>query len=413
MGQCPYRRIRPLGEGAVGDVHLCIDAIKRRLVVVKWLRSEVQPDSEAAKRFRREAELMAGASLHGGVVQVEGFGVDNMARTWMAMEFVDGQTPSSVIRAGDAWALHQLLQGLARSLDELHGLGVVHRDLKPENIILRSTPTGWEPVIIDLGIAKWLSEETSTATGTVFGTPYYMSPEQFRDSKNVGPATDRYALAVIAYELLTGHLPYGAKNFLELMRQHLEFPIPSLSVPQLDTADSQGATRPARTDPGLQRTPALDRYIQIAMAKGAGQRYSSSAELAEAFQRAAQSDGIWREPPFVQPLFPALTHPIVELESEEGVQRFDLREGPVAMGRHEGCQFRLSSPRLSRLHAVIYTQRGRPWLADLHSQNGSYCDGKRVEVGSPIPLPIGGGSMRVQLYDRPIRLRLLPVGAER
>src|SRR5512141_1863273 len=98
---CPHRRIRPLGEGAVGDVHLCVDVHRRRLVVVKWLRAEVHEGSEAAKRFEREASRMAGRQFD-GVIKVEDYGSDEFGRTWMAMEFVDGMAPGGVIvRPGD------------------------------------------------------------------------------------------------------------------------------------------------------------------------------------------------------------------------------------------------------------------------------------------------------------------------
>jgi len=195
------------------------------MVVVKWLRSEVHEHSEAARRFRREAALMARASFD-GVIQVEDYGVDDYGRTWMAMEFADGLSPNAVVQPGDAFAVHRMLSGVGVSLDELHGLGVVHRDLKPDNIIIRDGPKGWAPVIIDLGIAKWLSEEAATATGSVFGTPHYMSPEQFRDTKHVGPATDRYALACIGFELLSGRLPFDGRNLPTLLRQHMEDPDP-------------------------------------------------------------------------------------------------------------------------------------------------------------------------------------------
>ena len=111
MAECPHKRIRPLGEGAVGDVHLCVDVFDRRLVVVKWLRAEVHENSEAAVRFTREADLMLNMHLN-GVIRVETWNVDDYGRTWMAMEFVDGLVPSSVIRPGDGWAVHRLLEGV-------------------------------------------------------------------------------------------------------------------------------------------------------------------------------------------------------------------------------------------------------------------------------------------------------------
>lgn len=409
MGSCPHRRIRPLGEGAVGDVHLCVDVVGRRLVVVKWLRAEVHEGSEAANRFRREAELMAGKHFDHGVIQVADYGVDDYGRTWMAMEFVDGANPSSVIQPGDGWSVHRLLTGVGRSLDELHGLGVVHRDLKPDNVLLRSAPNGWEPVIIDLGIAKWLSEEAATATGSVFGTPHYMSPEQFRDAKYVGPATDRYALAVICFELLAGRLPFDGRNLPELLRQHMEAPVPPLKVPLLKRRDRSAATLPdaGQVDPVVP-TPNLDAFMTRAMAKAPNDRFSSSAEMAAAFKSAASGDQLWEPPAMARPLFDPLTHPFVELNGGGGPMRFDVREGPVVMGRHEACQYTIGSPRLSRLHACIYTHRGRLWLADLHSQNGTHYQGRPMTAGIPSPLPTDGSTAAITLYDQDLTVRTSP-----
>ena len=404
MPACPYRKIRPLGEGAVGDVQLCLDVAGRRLLVVKWLRAELRDGSQAAIRFRREAELMAGVSLS-GVIKVEEWGVDDLGRTWMAMEFVDGLPPSAVIGPSDGWAVHRFLDVVARSLDDLHSVGIVHRDLKPDNVLLRGSLGGWEPVIIDLGIAKWLSQETATATGSVFGTPYYMSPEQFRDSKHVGPATDRYAVAVMIFELLSGHRPFEGRTIPDLLRQHLEAPVPPLEIPK------RLCTGMLHDDPQakIYPTPNLDAFMLRAMDKEPRQRYHSGIEMADEFKRAAIADGLYSEVE-VEPLFDPLALPIAEITIEgQASQRFDLRHGPLAFGRHASCQVVLASSRLSRYHACAYVHRGRLWIADLQSQNGTLLDQRRLTPGLPVPFPRGDRVTRLSLYNREFEIRLLPV----
>lgn len=408
MAECPHKRIRPLGEGAVGDVHLCVDVLERRLVVVKWLRAEVHEDSEAAVRFTREADLMLKMHLK-GVIRVETWNVDDYGRTWMAMEFVDGLVPSAVIRPGDGWAVHRLIEGVGRSLDELHGEGVLHRDLKPDNILLRNLPDGWEPVIIDLGIAKWLSEEAATTTGSVFGTPHYMSPEQFRDTKHVGPATDRYALAVVCYELMCGRPPFDGRNLPDLLQQHMNAPVPPLRVPIAARPHDNGSTLHA-SEQQFRPAPNLDRFMQRAMAKDPRQRFSSAHEQSHAFAQAAAADGFWNPPDRPRPLFPPLPMQIVELSSpmDNQLERFAIAAGPVVLGRHEACQFQVTSRRLSRLHACVYSHRGQLWLADLHSQNGTVYQGRSLTPGIPSALPTDGTPSSIRLYDREIIVRAVP-----
>ncbi|MBK7824212.1 FHA domain-containing serine/threonine-protein kinase [Nannocystis sp.] len=405
MAGCPYRKIRPLGEGSMGDVHLCVDVTQRRLLVVKWLRAELHEGSQAAIRFRREAELMTKANFP-GVIKVEEWGLDEFGRTWMAMEFVDGLIPSAVIGPGDCWSVHRLLTGVGQSLDDLHGLGVVHRDIKPENVLLRSAVDGWEPIIIDLGIAKWLAQETATASGSVFGTPHYMSPEQCRDTKSVGPATDRYAMAIIAFELLAGRRPYEGRTIPELLRQHLESPVPELQIPRrLRAGGAPSATKTAAT----YATPNLDAFMKKAMAKEPRLRYGSSEEMSREFEKAARADGLFEpaDPADLAPLFPPAPHPIAEIILDgESRQRFDLRHGPLVLGRHEACQVVLNSPRLSRLHAAVYLHRGRIWAADLHSQNGTLFQGRALAAGVPMPFAAGGQTSVFTLYNRNVAVRL-------
>ncbi len=402
MRPCPYKRIRALGEGAVGDVHLSVDLEGRRLVVVKWLRAEVNEDSEAASRFRREAALMSGKHF-AGVIQVQDYGVDEYGRTWMAMEFVDGFNPAHVIQTGDCWSIARLLDGVGRSLDELNGVGVVHRDLKPDNILVReSVDLSWEPVIIDLGIAKWLSEEEATATGSVFGTPHYMSPEQFRDAKHVGPATDRYALAVIAYELLTGRLPFDGRSLPELLRQHVEGTVPPLRLIPRKPVEPRAPTMHDSERPVP--TPALDAFMRKAMAKTPQARFSSAAEMASAFIVAAQSDGVWYQPSYPRPLYDEAQSSALVIEGPSGVVPYDLKDGPIVLGRHERCQYVLASPRLSRMHAAIYRHRGRAWIGDLFSQNGTRLEGQQVTAGEPAVLSTAPQGNNVVLYDQSLRV---------
>ncbi len=390
----------------MGDVHLCVDVQQRRLLVVKWLRAELHEGSQAAIRFRREAELMTKANFP-GVIKVEEWGLDEFGRTWMAMEFVDGLIPSAVVGPGDCWSVHRLLSGVGESLDDLHGLGVVHRDLKPENVLLRSAPGGWEPIIIDLGIAKWLAQETATASGSVFGTPHYMSPEQCRDTKSVGPATDRYAMAIIAFELLAGRRPYEGRTIPELLRQHLESPVPDLQIPRRLRA---GRAHDAGTKTtATYNTPQLDAFMKKAMAKEPRLRYGSADEMAREFERAARADDLF-EPADVAdlaPLFPPAAFPIAEIILDgEPRQRFDLRHGPLVLGRHEACQIVLNSPRLSRLHACVYLHRGRIWAADLHSQNGTLFQGRALAAGVPMPFAAGAQTSVFTLYNRNVAVRL-------
>ncbi len=403
MTSCPHRKIRPVAGAAVGDLHVCVDVFRRSGVVVQSLPEEAHEGSEAAVRFQREARLMSGANFD-GVIKVEHFGSDEYGRTWMAMEFVDGVSPAGAIGEGDTWGVHRLMVGIGRSLDELHGLGVVHRDLKPDNVLLRNDPQGWEPVIIDLGIAKWLAHEAATATGSVFGTPHYMSPEQFRDTKHVGPATDRYALAVIGFELLSGRLPYDGRNLPELLHQHMESEIPPLQL--TPRRHDTNATVAEATEPSAIATPQLDAFMRRAMAKTPAARYGSGREMAAAFRTAATADGVWHEPTMIQPLFEPLAQPVVELRyGSSPPSRFDMREGPVVIGRHEACQFVVGSPRMSRLHACLYAHRGRVWVADLQSQNGTQYGGRQLAVGVPVPLRVDAEPAVLRLYDQDVALR--------
>jgi len=131
--------------------------------------------------------------------------------------------------------------------------------------------------------------------------------------------------------------------------------------------------------------------------------------MAAAFKASAQSDGLWRDPTAVEHLFEPLSHPVLEITREgQPMGRFDIREGPVVLGRHEACQYVVASPRMSRLHACFYTHRGRTWVADLQSQNGTKYIGRQLTPGVPAPLRIQDEPAPLTLYDQKLEVRVVP-----
>jgi hypothetical protein len=186
-------------------------------------------------------------------------------------------------------------------------------------------------------------------------------------------------------------------------------PVPPLNVPVTGPLDPSARTINAG-DQQFRGAPNLDRFMQRAMAKDPRQRFSSSREQSDAFARAAVADGLWAPPPHPRPLFPPLPMPTLQLRSPQDdlLRRFDVREGPIVLGRHEACQVQVTSRRLSRLHACVYSHRGQLWLADLHSQNGTVYQGRSLTPGIPAPLPTDGSEVSIRLYDREILISTIP-----
>jgi|GEM_PF-2193795 len=208
-----------LGRGAFGEVWKAFDTIDGRHVALKLLRSqsEVKPGEEEAarearQRFEREARTLSRIE-HPGVVRLYKFGeIDG--RLYLASELIEGLNLQMLVkrmRANEHSLTHkeaaQLCGQVAEALHAAHEVGIVHRDLKPANILM---DTNGLPHVADFGLAKRedRAEYTMTQDHTVLGTPEYMSPEQWRDSHTVGPASDIYSLGVILYELLTGRVPF-------------------------------------------------------------------------------------------------------------------------------------------------------------------------------------------------------------
>jgi putative two-component system response regulator len=218
-----YRLMERIGRGGMATVYRGYHAGLDRFVAVKVLPEFFAEDPTYRERFQHEARSVA-RLRHPNILEVFDFGNDDRV-AYIVMELVEGGTLADQL--GAPMALEDviaLLQPLSSALDYAHSMGILHRDIKPSNILLRKDGT---PVLADFGLAKMAgSLQKLTATGTVMGTPEYMSPEQAGDEQ-VGPASDRYSLAVVAYEMFTGHVPFQSEVTASVLVSHITRPMPS------------------------------------------------------------------------------------------------------------------------------------------------------------------------------------------
>ena len=207
-----------LGRGAMGMVYRAYHEGLDREAAVKVLQA-LAPDPDALARFRREAQAIA-QTRHPNIVAVYDFG-EHEGTPYMVVEYVAGGSLADRLRTGsrpDLAHAVELLRGMARALDHAHSKGIIHRDVKPGNVLLG--PEGGA-ILADFGLAKLTQRSSAkTVSGVTTGTPAYMAPEQVM-GKAVTPAADCYALATVAYELLTGDLPFGELGVFELLYAHV------------------------------------------------------------------------------------------------------------------------------------------------------------------------------------------------
>jgi serine/threonine protein kinase len=255
-----YRLERRLGVGGMATVQLAFDSRLERYVAVKLLAEHLAEDSSFVSRFRREA-LAAARLVHPNVVQVFDFGLDEGThRNFIVMEFVDGQSCAEILREQGTLPPGEAVEILAQScrgLDYAHRNGVVHRDVKPGNL-LRSHEGMVK--LADFGIAKAAEQSDITKVGSVLGTAAYLSPEQAR-GEPAGPASDLYALGVVAYQLMAGRLPYDAASLTDLARLQESGPPPRLDELEPDVS------------------PALAAAVARALHRDPEQRYADAAEM--------------------------------------------------------------------------------------------------------------------------------------
>jgi tRNA A-37 threonylcarbamoyl transferase component Bud32 len=269
-----FGRMTLIGRGGNAEVYKAHHPSLNRPVAIKVLPARLAGEAEFRQRFTREAQTIANLH-HPNIIQVFDFGTENGVY-YMVLEYISGPNLGSYLAAQGRLTLGQtltLVQPLASALDHAHAHGLVHRDLKPANIMLdpQPLPAGgltYRPVLTDFGIAKLLDSSTVlTQAGGIVGTFEFIAPEQIQARPDIDARTDVYALGVVVYQLLTGRLPFTARNAGALLIAHLNQPPP---------------------DP-RQYTPNLPdfacRAVLKALSKNRNHRFNSAGAFARALAR--------------------------------------------------------------------------------------------------------------------------------
>ena len=286
-----YRLTRLVGRGGMGSVWEGQHVSLGTCVAVKFIDASYADSTEARSRFENEARAAAKLqSKH--VVQVFDHGVTPDGRPYIVMEFLSGEPLDKRLdRLGRLAPLDtvRITGQVCRALTRAHAAGIVHRDLKPENIFLvwDDEDQADTAKVVDFGIAKFtdgqLGVSSSTRTGSVLGTPYFMSPEQARGLRSVDHRSDLWSMGVLAFRCLVGRLPFEGEAVGDLLVKicTAPIPVPSEIAPDLPSGFDAWFERAVRREPSERFSNAQELADQLALACGFGRPMAKSSSLVE------------------------------------------------------------------------------------------------------------------------------------
>ena len=278
-----YEVLAVIGEGGMGRVYRVRHRRLGRSFALKALRADLARESVLADRFLQEARAAA-VVTHPNVVQINDFGTLASGQPYFVMELLEGRTLTRILREEGPVEPARCI-GIARQIAEAlaaaHAMGVIHRDLKPDNIILvRPSGSHTTVKVLDFGLAKVAGSSRLTRPGVVFGTPYYMSPEQAA-GEEFDHRVDIYALGIVIFELITGRVPFEADTYMGVLSKHIHAAPPQLrdfKVP-------------------LEGLSGFEEIIAVCLAKKPQDRWPSMTELARRLNALASVSAFQSAPP--------------------------------------------------------------------------------------------------------------------
>ncbi|WP_448222907.1 serine/threonine-protein kinase [Gordonia iterans] len=235
----PYRLVRRIGRGGMGEVYEAVDTVKDRTVALKLLPPHLADDDEFRTRFLRESQTAARLN-DPHVIPIHDYGeIDG--QLYLDMRIVDGEDLRALIGRGPLPAERavDIVAQIAGALDSAHQAGLTHRDVKPENILLDARGFVY---LVDFGLVLSAGHTALTSTGSAIGSFNYMAPERFGTGAPVGPASDTYSLACVLFECLTGAKPFGTDSMEQIIAGHLHRPLPTTGT-AFDAAIARGTAK--------------------------------------------------------------------------------------------------------------------------------------------------------------------------